>query len=385
MLDRVDKHPMFIIEHIMGNKQKILIIHDRFQFRGGAERLVLILARAFNADIATEFWTEESFSRDEAPGNVFVLDEGEPSPIVWRYIRSHINFLFKTRKFIKNYDLVIFSGNNCLTASFNLKRSVPKILYCHAPVRYVYDLLKRRRAQQPSWWKRLIYFDTGKWGIRAIYRLGLARMHVVVANSKNVQGRLQTFCHTDSQVVFPPIATSLFTWMGQQDYYLSYARIDVLKRVDDIVRAFQKMPHKKLVVASGGDQLEYVKELAQGYDNITVLGWISDEELRTVVGHCIATIYIPVDEDLGMSPLESMSAGKPCIGVNEGGVKETIIDGKTGVLVPRDYTIQDIVDAVEEITPEKALTMTEACIRRAAEFSVERFVEEMKSVVNRNS
>jgi glycosyltransferase involved in cell wall biosynthesis len=30
-----------------------------------------------------------------------------------------------------------------------------------------------------------------------------------------------------------------------------------------------------------------------------------------------------------MSPVESMAAGKPVIGVNEGGLKETILDKKT--------------------------------------------------------
>lgn len=367
------------------HQRKILIIHDRFQFRGGAERLVLILAKALRADIATEFWTEETYPREEVPHKLFVLDEGEPNQIVWRYFRSHISFLFKTRPFIKNYDIVIFSGNNCLTAAFNLSKSVPKILYCHSPVRYVYDLLKRRRAEQKSFWKRLVYFDIGKWGIRAVYRLGLSRMHTVIANSKNVQGRLQRFCNTKSQVVFPPIETNTFTWVDQKDYYLSFGRVDELKRVGDMVKAFQKMPNKKLVVSSGGDALEQVKRLAEGYENILVIGWVSDEKLKELVGSCVASLYLPVDEDLGMVPLESMSAGKPCIGVNEGGLKETIIDGKTGVLVPAEYTIQDIVDAVETITPEKALGMKEACITRAREFGTNTFVESMKEVIHRTS
>jgi len=40
-----------------------------------------------------------------------------------------------------------------------------------------------------------------------------------------------------------------------------------------------------------------------------------------------------VDEDFGMSPVESMACGTPVIGVDEGGLKETIIDGKTGKLI----------------------------------------------------
>ncbi len=373
---------VYMNDSLEKRKPKILIIHDRFQFKGGAERLVLILAKALEADIATEFWTDESFTREDFPGQLFVLDEGEPNQIVWRYFRAHCNFFFKTRKFIKNYDVVIFSGNNCLTASFHISRSF-KILYCHAPVRYVYDLLERRRAEQPALWKRLVYFDLGKWVIRIIYRLGLLRMDTVIANSRNVQRRLKHFCNTDSQVVFPPIETSLFTWISQKDYYLSFGRVDELKRVSDIVRAFQKMPDKKLIISSGGDDLENIKKLAEGYSNISVIGWVSNTELRTLIGNCIASLYLPIDEDFGMVPLESMSAGKPCIGVDEGGLKETIIHNKTGILLPKDYTTEDIINAVKQLTPEKTLSMTEACIRRAAEFSTEGFIEKMKEIIEK--
>ena len=87
---------------------KTLIIHDRFQFRGGAERLVLDLARGLNADIVTEFWTEESFPQSEAPGKVFVLDRGEPRMMVWRYFRAQWNFWWKTRGLLNQYDVIIF-------------------------------------------------------------------------------------------------------------------------------------------------------------------------------------------------------------------------------------------------------------------------------------
>lgn len=298
--------------------KKILVVHDRFMFRGGGERLALILANALGADLATEFWMDgETHDRSEVNGKLYVLDEGEPKPIVWRYFRAQFNFLFKTRKFIRDYDVVVFSGNNCMTAAFNLPRSVPRILYCHHPVRYVYDLLERRRAEF-AWWKRPLYFDLGKWLIRAVYRAGLNHMNAIAANSKNVQDRLVSFCNTGSRVVYPPIKIDTFEWLGQQDYYLSFARLHSLKRVDDIVRAFASMPDKKLVVCSGGPELDTLKQLAAGHDNIIIHGWVSDAELKQYVGNCIANLYIPIDEDFGMSPVEGMSAGKPCIGVNEG-------------------------------------------------------------------
>ncbi len=360
---------------------KVLIIHDRFQFRGGAERLILDLAKAVEADMVTEFWTNTTYPKSEVPHELTVLDSGEPRIMVLRYFRAQWNFWWKTRNIIKKYDTIIFSGNNCLAAALRPLGKRKTIYYCHAPVRYVYDLLPIRRAQEASAVKRVLYYDIGKWLIRGCYRMGLSRMQKVITNSQNVHDRLIKFCNTESQIIYPPIHTDKFSWQGQGDYYLSFARLDTLKRVGDIVRAFQKMPEKKLIIVSGGDDENNVAELAKGYENISIEGWVNDERLRELVGNCIATIYIPIDEDFGMTPVEGMSAGKPCIGVNEGGLKETIVSGETGVLIPKEYRIEDIVTAVQEVAPERALAMRNACEKQAQKFSGERFEKEMKAVL----
>ena len=362
-------------------KKRILIIHDRFQYRGGGERMVLDMAKMLGADIVTEFWTDESFPQSEAPHGVTVLDKGEPQAMVWRYFRSQWDFWRKTRDLIKNYDTLIFSGNNCLAAALRPLHGKKTILYCHTPVRYVYDLLPLRRRQEPSLLKRIVYYDLGKYLIRGLYRLGLSRMQTVIANSENVRERLRYYCHTKSVVIYPPIQTDKYKWLSQGDYYLSWGRLDALKRIDKIVEAFKDMPHKKLIVASGGEQLETVKKLAAGSPNISVLGWVESQALYTLVGNCIAGIYIPIDEDSGMTPLEGMAAGKPTIGVDEGGLKETIIPGKTGTLIGAEASVAELRAAVEALTPERAIAMREACETQAKKFSAAVFEKKIREIV----
>ncbi|HPA25746.1 MAG TPA: glycosyltransferase [bacterium] len=358
---------------------KTLIIHDRFMFRGGAERLVLIMAKGLNADLCTGFWSyTETFPKSDVPNKLFIL--GNPSQKSgWRYLKFQWLFYFKT-KFIKDYDLVIFSGNNCLSAAHNVKKGVKKIFYCHTPVRHAYDL-KNHYLKNKVWWKKIIMSCFIPFS-RLVYKWGFNQMDIVIANSLNVQNRIKKYLNHDSIIVNPPIQTTKFKWLAQGDYYLSFSRVDKLKRVFDVVRAFQKMPDKKLVVSSGGDDLENVKQLANGYENIKILGWQNDDELKNLVGNCLATIYIPINEDFGMTPLESMSAGKPCIGVFDGGLKETIIDRLTGKFIPENYTIEDIIKAVEWLTPEQALKMRADCEMQAEKFSEEKFIEKMKNIIN---
>lgn len=97
----------------------------------------------------------------------------------------------------------------------------------------------------------------------------------------------------------------------------------------------------------------------------------SDDELRELIRGVTATIYIPVDEDFGMSPLESMACGTPVIGVNDGGLKETIIDGKTGILIDPTCSIEGIRNAVKKIHTTNLSPLD--CRDRASEFSLERF------------
>ena len=347
-------------------------------FRGGAERLILIMAKGLRADIATGFWSEtETFPKSDVPHKLFVL--GHPSQKSgWRYLKFQWLFYFKT-KFIRDYGLVIFSGNNCLSAAHNVRPGVKKIFYCHSPVRHAFDL-KDYYLKNKVWWKRIIlrlFIPIS----RLVYRYGFNQMDFVIANSKNVQERIKKYLDRDSVVIHPPIQTDKFKWFGQGDYYLSFSRIDKLKRVGDIVRAFQKMPDKKIIIASAGDDFENVKELATGFNNIQILGWQSDDELKELIGNCIATIYIPINEDFGMTPLEGMSAGKPCIGVFDGGLKETIIDRLTGKFIPADYKIEDIIKAVEWLTPEQALKMRADCEQQAEKFSEEKFIEGIRKVI----
>lgn len=353
---------------------KILILHDRFQYRGGGERLCLILAQGLNADIATEYWNEEeSFSPSEAPGKIITLGK----QVKWRgfgYLSAQWRFFWKT-KFLREYDIIIFSGNNCLSAAWRVRRA-KKVMYCHTPVRYAYDLKEYYYARY-AFWQKPLYLALVQVA-RLIYRWGIGKMDIVIANSRNVQNRLKRYVGIESMVINPPIDTDKFKWVGQSDYYLSSARLVDLKRVPDIVRAFQAMPDKKLVVASGGPELALVQELAKGHGNITVLGFVDDAKLQELVGNCIASIYIPVDEDFGMTPLEAAAAGKPTIGVDEGGLKETIVHEQTGYLVPKDYDISDIIHAVEWLTPERAIEMRAACETRAGEYGAEKFVEKMQ-------
>lgn len=147
-----------------------------------------------------------------------------------------------------------------------------------------------------------------------------------------------------------------------------------------VVDAFLQMPSKNLVFTYGANDPMKDKILAKckNATNIFPIPAPSDANFIRLVQGALANIYIPVDEDFGMSPVESMACGVPVIGVDEGGLKETVIDGKTGFLLPKDITVEDIIDGVDRMTQEVATSMRSDSIIRAQEFSLINFVKNLE-------
>lgn len=165
-----------------------------------------------------------------------------------------------------------------------------------------------------------------------------------------------------------------------KDYYISFSKLSSLKRVARAVEAFSDMPDKKLLVIYGQNdpQRDEIMALAKGYDNITLLTLTDNNELPKYIAGAIATIFIARNEDFGMVALESMACGVPVIGVDEGGIRETVIEGQTGILLSPEATKEELIQAVDDLTRERALSMSDACIARAEQFSLGAFEERVR-------
>jgi len=359
-------------------RQSPLILHDAFTFPGGGERVAQCLAEMTGGVTWTARYEAAAFPEDYFAGRPpLTMRALERYPDLAKYSETACFWKCFADLPPSHPPYAIFSGSLSLMAYRRV--SGRKILYCHTPPRILYDQRDfYLKGQSPS---RRPAYRAFLWAYEKAYARAARAMDVIVANSQNVAHRLGGFLQLDSVIVHPPVSTGSFPWIAQEDFYLSTARVDRLKRVEVIVEAFLSMPDKRLVVVSGGSELERVRKMAEGAPNIQVRGWVTPEELKDLMGRCLATVYIPRDEDFGISPVESMAAGKPVIGVAEGGLLETVADGKTGILVRPNPGAADVAGAVAAMTPEKALSMREDCLARAAKFDESVFRDKMRAVI----
>ena len=378
----------------MSRDTKIAILHAFFRPKGGGENFTFDLRNHLHADLYAggidfDIWAREKVGQDSFVTNLYHPDyrltylHEESNVPIWRKIKRQLYFKYSPKiKELNRYDAVFFSGNIAGVAG-RLDPSVRKIMYCHTPPRPFTDQLENRVASLPKY-KQALYRQFARW-VRREYRRELEQMDLILTNSDNIQARLKEWIGLDSQVVYPPVKTSRFRYTGTGDYFLSYGRLEDLKRMRLIVETFAANPDKKLVICSTGPLKDWIQEqiITRNLYNITFEGLVSDERLAELVGGCLAGIYIPVEEDFGIIQCELMAAGKPVIGVQEGGLLETVIDKQTGVLIPGNPTQTDLEKAIEELTPAKAKKMRQACITQAAKFDEQVFYDVIDKIIDK--
>jgi glycosyltransferase involved in cell wall biosynthesis len=377
------------------NKPKIAILHAFFRPKGGGEKLIFDIRDYYKADLFTgaidkKIWDPKNAKTDSFIGRLYdkkynftYLHSDSQIPF-WRKIKRQIFFRLDPKiKQLNNYDIVIFSGNIAGVASRITNPKTKKIIYCHTPPRPFTDQLKRRLEKMYFWQKPIVKLFA-RWVIRE-YKKELSKMDLIISNSVNIQKRLKKFVGVDSTPIYPAINTKRFRWISQGDYFISYARLEDLKRIPMIIDAFEQIPDKKLVICSSGPLKNWVLEQIKkrNLKNIQYEGLVSDKKLQKLVGNCLAGIYIPIQEDAGIIQCELMSAGKPVVGVAEGGLLESVIDGKTGILIKQNPQVNDLAKAINTITPKKALVMKTDCIRQAKKFDSSVFFKKLDKEIQK--
>jgi glycosyltransferase involved in cell wall biosynthesis len=360
-----------------------LVLHDYFDQPDGGGRLCTVLAVGLGADLGFGFARPGHPYLRRLPLRNAARDLRARSDIpLLRQLRLAQAFQARAR-FLEEYETVVYSGFYAPLAVHQHPGGGRNVYYCNTPPRFVYDQRDLYRSFIPAIARPLLHSFCRY--LKPIYESAVAEMDLVIANSQNVRRRIRALLGIDSPVVHPPCSVERFAWRSQGDYYVSTARLDPLKRVHRIVEAFRHMRDKKLIVTSDGPQAKRLRAMARGAANISFTGSLDDEEMAWLLGGAIATLYIPRDEDFGLSPVESMAAGKPVIGSAEGGLLETVIHTRTGILLAPDPSSDDIIGAVYSLDAPRALGMRSACEQRAREFAPEIFLERMRGLLSPES
>jgi glycosyltransferase involved in cell wall biosynthesis len=255
-------------------------------------------------------------------------------------IRESIAYSIALSLFKANYETVICSTPPAELAA--IRNNL--VWYCQSPNRLAFDSYNDKMVKEPLL-RRAMYSITVPF-FRMLDKFAVKRARKVFANSKNISARLEYYMDIDSEVLYQGVNTETFHSGEFKPLFLYPSRITRSKRFEMAIEAFAKLDRKlpfesRLAIVgfldrSVPDDVKYFNEisaLALKTGGVDIFLSAPDSELKDLYANCLCTVYTPKNEDFGLVPIEAAASGKACIGVNEGGLKETIIDGVTGYLV----------------------------------------------------
>lgn len=310
----------------MTRQLDVVVAHDYLTSRGGAERVVLALARGLGASrIVTSLYepdaTFEGFSEfavqtswlDRIPA--LRADQRRAFPLLASAF---------ARLSVDDADVVVCSSSGWAHA---LPTTAPKIVYCHTPARWLYQpddyfIGRSQRARQAL---TLVTPALRRWDQRA------ARSATrYLANSTVVAQRIGRIYGIDAEVLHPPPGLTPGPTRAvaglEPGFLLSVGRDRGYKNVEVVLAAMAGLPGQRLVTVGAGGGAAGGAAVT---GNVRHLGRVSDEELRWLYASARAVVSAAY-EDFGLSPIEGFSFGTPAVLLRAGGFLDSMVEGLTG-------------------------------------------------------
>ena len=354
------------------------IAHDYLTQRGGAERVVVALLRAFpDAEVHTLLYDAEATFPEFRSAKV-VTSPLNRVGLFRRHHRAALPLLAPAAgRMTVDADVTVVSTSGWAHGFDVRGRSV---VYCHNPARWLYqsaDYLGARPRASVALALRALAPPLRRWDHQA-----MTRHDTYLVNSSVVRERVRTTYGIDAPVLFPP---SVIQVDGEQEpvgpfdpgFHLVVSRLLPYKHVDRAIEAFAALPHERLLVIGHGPEEERLRGLLPA--NVAIASHVSDSQLRWAYQHCVALIA-PALEDFGLTPLEVGAFGKPTLALRGGGYLDSVEDGLSGLFFDH-ADVSGIVDAVRR---GRATDWDVAAIVRHGEsFGEDRFRSVLTKAVDR--
>ncbi len=136
---------------------------------------------------------------------------------------------------------------------------------------------------------------------------------------------------------------------------LYLGRVKKYKSIDHLLQAFQiiqkRIPEAELKIVGGGDYLPKLKILADQLrmdSKVEFPGYVSRERKVELMRRSHVAVYPSLKEGWGLTNIEANACGTTVVAANVAGLRDSVVDGKTGFLYEYGNIIE-LADRLEKI------------------------------------
>lgn len=295
--------------------------------------------------------------------------------------RSALTMFKKMKKSIKENKIEAIVTHHAspllwlVGAMLSLVCKIPIYIYRHAPIGRATGIHNEKKILI----KEIIF------GMSAIRAKKIIAISEYVADSIT---KLYPGLKNKVNVVYNGVDLSRFKIHKKEDdtFTVIYVgRLYKWKGVDILLKAAAKLRNYKFIIVGKGQEennlLQLKTELQLNDDNVVFCGMQRD----IPNWHNKADVFVhPAiwEEGFGITLVEAMASGLPCVAFKKGAIPEIIQDGKSGFIVEKD-TPEELAKAIEMVyntknnEPEKWDNLQKNAVERSKDFSIEKMVRSL--------
>lgn len=219
---------------------------------------------------------------------------------------------------------------------------------------------------------------------------------LIVVSESTKKDLINTLGVSEEKITVVPNGVSLEHFRSNkkscEPRVLWVGRIKQYKRVNHVLQAFRKVskvfPNAELFIVGDGCQLGAVKKQSKdlGLSNVIFTGRISDEEKIQLMSSSWVIVNTSLIEGWGLVLTECGSCGTTAVAYDVSGLRDSVQDGVTGLLV-ENGNISALAEKIIEVLKNEPLRykLNENSLRYAKKFNwdttTEQFMNTMERVV----
>ncbi len=296
---------------------------------GGAEIVTFEHAKAWVKSGNKVTWFASRFGNSKANEKIEGINFVRRGNFITVYLYAPFFYLFSKQKF----DLVVdeIHGLPFFTPIYVRK---PKIALIHEVAGEIWDYMFPfpisflGKLIEPLYFK--LYGNIKFWVPSESTRQDLIKQGVNDANIINISCGKNT-----------PIASRL-PKKTKEATFIFVSRVVKMKGVEEVIKSFsyilREMKSGKLWIVGDGDPkyMTYLRKLINEYsinENVIFFGRVTENKKIELMDKAHLLLHASVKEGWGLVVIEAASRGTPSVVYNVAGLRDSVVNGKTGVVV----------------------------------------------------